>query len=375
MAKKKRRKQQPQGRQARPKQPVSQPVERAVPKFEIGVKGDEFDIAYTRAAAAEKQKVDALMAGFSRQSRKNGLNLLNFAILSLLILLMASSFAFLSRSGNAPALRAEKLANGSYLSELSEYYNSTLPFGRALRTLGAALGFGDTPEPEAETEEPTVPDEPEPPAEPAVTTAATEPEVTTTVPATTETPTSAPITEETEATEPETHTMYANATVNIRLEPSVDSMIMGYFNINEPIEVVALRTDGWAMIWYNGMYVYVHSDYLGKETVRTTRKTTAATTTTTEAAAEEITTVPEDAEPETTPDATDDTAGTDTPEATEAPESQETSDGTADTAASTTSETTAATTTASTPETTTAAAAEAAPETTPAPAADPDSEP
>lgn len=64
--------------------------------------------------------------------------------------------------------------------------------------------------------------------------------------------------------------MYATSTVNIRLEPSTDSAILGYFIINEAVDVVEMRSDGWAKILYNGMTAYVYSEYLDTEPVVTT---------------------------------------------------------------------------------------------------------
>ena len=289
-------------RRKKPQQPqVQAPVERTVPKFEIGVKGDEFDIAYTRAAAAETEKVSALMSGLSRESKRTGLDLLNFAILSLLLLLMAASFAFLSRSGDAPSFKIKNLADGSYLSELSEYYGNTIPFGNAMRTLGSKLGLCDV----SDNNEDAEPEhDPEYVPTPAVTTtAATEPDITT-APTTTETPTSAPITEDSDVTEPETTTMYAKNTANIRLEPNNDSMILGYFYTNNRIEVIEIRDDGWASIWYNGIVAYVNADDISERRVSITAATTEVTTVP-EEEPEETTETTEETEPETSEETTE----------------------------------------------------------------------
>lgn len=291
-------------RRKKPSQAAQQPqvqeqAERSVPKFEIGVKGDEFDIAYTRAAAAETEKVSALMTGLSRESKKLGLDLVNFAVLSLLLILMALSFAFLSREETAPSLKIQKLADGTYLSELSEYYGSTLPFGGALRSLGAKLGFCDPSEGELEVE--PEPNEPEPAV--TTTTAATEPAVTT-APTTTETPTSAPISEPTEIEVPETTMMYAASNANIRLSPDNDSVILGYFYTNNKVEVIEIMSDGWASIWYNNIVAYVRAEDLSRDRVVTTVSTTEATTEETEETTEEVTTVPEESETEPTSEET-----------------------------------------------------------------------
>ncbi len=280
---------------------ANQPLEQAssVPKFEIGVKGDEFDLKYTRAAAKDAAKADSLLRGLSKDTRTSGYNLLNFSALAILILFISLSFVLLSRSGKAPSLSNTTLTG--YTQNLSEYYKDTLPFGRAIRTLGAYLGFCEMPEPGPEPD--IEPEEPVPPPA-AVTTAAPEPEPeVTTAPTVTDTPTSAPATEETtEFTVPETHTMYANATVNIRLSPDSDSMQLGYFSINQPIEVIELLDSGWASIWYNDIVAYISSDYLSSETIATTKRrtTTAEPETEPETTTEEITTVPEETTEETT---------------------------------------------------------------------------
>lgn len=64
--------------------------------------------------------------------------------------------------------------------------------------------------------------------------------------------------------------MYAVSTVNIRLEPSTESAILGYFIINETVDVIEIQPDGWAKILYNGMTAYVYSEYLADEPVITT---------------------------------------------------------------------------------------------------------
>lgn len=82
------------------------------------------------------------------------------------------------------------------------------------------------------------------------------------------------VSDETEETdddvEYEITVMYAVSTVNIRLEPSTDSAILGYFIINEPVDVIEIQPDGWAKILYNGMTAYVYSEYLDVEPVVTT---------------------------------------------------------------------------------------------------------
>lgn len=280
-------------------QPVreQEPV-REVPKFEIGVKGDEFDIKYTEAARRESEKAEKLFLGISRESSKMTADLLSFAVLGLTLILMALSFAFLSHAESLPKIRAEKLADGSYFESVRSYYSEYLPFGDRLRSLGSALGLYDyvPKEPEPEPEEPPA----ELPAEPVVTTV-NEPEVTTAPPTTAAPATVVPETETTPYTEPpETFRMYANTTANIRLRPDHDSMIMGYFYTNERVEVIEISEDGWASIWYGGTVMYVRADNLSE------RRTvvTAEAVTTEETTEPEVTTEEETTEEETTAETT-----------------------------------------------------------------------
>ena len=290
----------------------------SVPKFEIGVKGDEFDLKYTRAAAAKTSDADSLLRGLSKETRISGYNLLNFAVLLLVIIALALSFAFLSRGDKPPKLSAASLFNGDYTAELSEYYKDALPLGRAFRTLGAYLGLGEMPEPE-----PPEPDDsfiPEPPPVTTAATTVTEPPVTTAPPETTPPPTTpAPETTTVMTEPPETHTMYASRTAEIRLLPDENSMIMGYFSRNDEVEVIETGDDGWASIWYNGLVAYVSSDDLAE------RKTRSRSTTVTDP-------------PETEPPVT-------TAETTAPPETEVTTEPTAEaTSAATTEATTSETT-------------------------------
>ena len=261
------------------------------PKFEIGVKGDEFDRKFTRAARAKTADADGLLRSLSRESRALGFDFINFAVMTLLLAFFALSFAFLAREGDPPRLKLASILNGSYETELSSYYKDSLPFGRALKTAGARLGFCDMPD-KTPSEEPDIPDEPEPelPKEPQPEN--TQPVATTVPPTVTDAPTSAPTSETTKIVKPDTFRMYANATVNIRLSPDPSAMIMGYFDLNQRVEVVEIFDDGWASIWYNNMIAYVSADQLGETRLVTTEATTETATEETEP---EITTVPEEA--------------------------------------------------------------------------------
>lgn len=280
------------------------PAESSVPKFEIGVKGDEFDRKYTRAAGAKTKTADSLLKNLSKETSAAGYNLLNLAVPALLMLFMALSFALLSREGTPPKLSAKTLGDGSFGREMSAYYKDGLPFGSGIRTFGAAIGLGDAP---TETEEEEYPDEdiiPEEPeaTEPAVTEATvSQPEITT-APTAENLPTSAPSSETEEVVKPDTFRMYANATLDVRLAPDSDSMIMGYFDLNERVEVVEIGDDGWASIWYNNMIAYVSSELLGETKIRITEATTEETEETTEETEEEVTEPTEVSEEETSPD-------------------------------------------------------------------------
>lgn len=277
----------------------------STPKFEIGVKGDEFDLKFSRAASQKTGGADTLLRNLSKETGISGYNLLNFAVLTLTVLFFSLSFALLSRSGEFPKLNLSTLLDGSFTSNFGEYYNDTLPFKYTLNSIGARFGFCDMPEIPDVSDSDEIPEEPdniqtEPtaPPEPPMTTSETE---ATTAP-TSESATSAPISEPEPVTEPETFTMYANATLNIRLSPDSDSMIMGYFELNEKVPVIEILDDGWASIWYNGMVAYVSADLLGETKLVTTKATT--TEPQTEETTEETTLPPEpteDSEVETEP--------------------------------------------------------------------------
>lgn len=261
-------------------QPSPKPVEESrAPKFEIGVKGDEFDLKFSRAASEKTGGADALLRSLSKETRNAGYDLLCLAVPALVLILMAVSFFALSRSGNPPKLSLSALADGSYTDSLAKYYSDTLPFKYYLQSAAHALGFGDAPEKIiGEPDEPDIPDkpdepidtEPTEPSEPA-TRPTTEPSVTSLPDS--ETPTTAS-TEDTEPIEPpETFTMYARSTLNIRLTPDSNSMIMGYFEKNDKVKVIEIMDDGWASIWYNDIVAYVSSDLLSEKKIKSTTAT------------------------------------------------------------------------------------------------------
>ncbi len=286
--------------------------EKETPKFEIGQKGDEFDLSYSRAVRNVSADADELLTDLSQEQGADRYNFIGFAIPILVLLFFALSFILINRSDFSEVqtvkAKTETIMNGSYLSNLTEAYNTTLPFGDGLYEMGELLGFAPKSEDE-EYEEP-VEDEIEDPVEveePVVT----EP-VVTTVATTTEVITTA-TTEATEEEVPDTYVMYATGTVNIRLEPSNDAMMLGYFSINNKVDVIEIRDDGWAEIYYSGVRAYVYADYLSDERVviTTTTEATTEVTTTTEETTEVTTTTPE-----TTTEATTTTPEVTTEEAT-----------------------------------------------------------
>ncbi len=286
---------------AETKAPVQEVKEPEVPKFEIGVKGDEFDIKYTRAASKSSHDADKLLQELSRESKADKFNFLSLALPLVIIVIAALSFAFVSRGDIEEMFvynfSLNTLVDGSYTNQLDEIYHETLPFKEGIQRIGAWLGFVEGKPEEPEPIEPDLPEVILPEVtEPLVTTTeatTTTEETTTTPPTTTETPT----TTTTEATIPDTYVLYASATVNIRLEPSTDSMILGYFIANDEVNVIELRSDGWAKIYYSDMIAYCYGEYLSETTVETTVRVNGSRTEATEETEEpEITLGPEDDE-------------------------------------------------------------------------------
>lgn len=270
MAKKKKQKPQAQAKpDTAPENSAISESKPEVPKFEIGKKGDEFDIKYSRATSLNSREADHLLQDLGRESKADKFNFLSLALPLVIIVVLSLSFGFVSR-GDIEEMFSVKfntstVIDGSYFAQLDDIYNETLPFKDGIQKLGAWLGFVEAPKAppqELPEEEPVIPDEPI--ETPVVTTteATTTEEITTTPPTTTE----APTTSETEATIPETYTLYATATVNIRLAPSSDSAIMGYFEAGDAVEMIELSDDGWAKIYYNGMIAYCYGEYLTDNT-------------------------------------------------------------------------------------------------------------
>ncbi len=231
--------------------------EQRAPKFEIGTKGDDFDIAYTRAAREATADTDKLLYDLSRESRADKFNLTDALLPFILIVFAAVTFIALSR-GDTEELLSEKptlqsLLDGSYTKMLTDAYSDTLPYGEELGYIASLFGFGDTEKPFEEA--PPV-DEPAEPNEPIVTEpAVTEPTATTTEP-TTATPETT-----TEATTAAKQMAYANAVVNVRDLPSSDGNRLGHLEVGEEVEVLDSSGD-WYKIIYNGEEAYAYGEYL-----------------------------------------------------------------------------------------------------------------
>ncbi len=303
-------------------QPVKEQKE--TPSFEIGVKGDDFDRKYRRAALSSTASADRLLNELSRESRADKYNFMGFAIPALLILIIGLSLTVISRGDIEQQFNVKPslatVINGEYFKNLNEVYERTVPFKDSAVKLCAALGLREAlPEEEpVPDEEPTLPKPnvtPEPEvtsaAEPAKTTVSEEiePEATT-APAETE----PPVTVQTGEPEPEsyvTFTMYASATVNIRLGPSTEDAILGNYVQNDEVEVIAIRQDGWAEVLYGEIKAYVYAEYLSESEVEVTtarrRSRSEATTAEPNQTAfsddgGDITSVPEDDSGEQSPD-------------------------------------------------------------------------
>lgn len=256
------------------------------PSFEIGVKGDEFERRYRRAAMSLSAPADRLLNSLSRESSADKYNFLGFAIPAILILIIALSLTIISRGDIEEQLNVQPslktVMNGEYFKNLNDVYEQTVTFKDGAMKLCAAMGLCEAP---VEPAEELVPDEEPAPPEPLVTsepavTQQTEPAVTTAPPET-----DPPVTVQTEETEPEsyeTFIMYATATVNIRLGPSTDDAILGNYVQNEEAEVIAIREDGWAEVLFDGIKAYAYAEYLSdskvEETTTRRRSRTDATT-------------------------------------------------------------------------------------------------
>lgn len=263
-------------------------VRETKPSFEIGVRGDEFERRYHRAAMSSYAPADRLLNSLSRESRADKYNFLGLAIPALLILIIALSLTIISRGDIEQQLSVQPsvrtVINGEYFKNLNEVYEQTVPFKDGAVRLCAAIGLceapAELPEDPVAGDDSTVPEPPDIP-EPIVT-QATEPIITTAPPET-----EPPVTVETEATEPEyyeTYIMYATATVNVRFGPSTDEAILGNYVQNEEIEVIAIREDGWAEVLFNGMKAYAYAEYMSETKVKaeTTRRRSRTDATTTE---------------------------------------------------------------------------------------------
>lgn len=268
--------------------PKSEP---SVPKFEIGVKGDEFDLKYRRAAANASSDADRLLGSLGRESKADKYNFLGFSIPAVIIVFAALSFILIGRGDIEVLMSVEPTAktvlDGSYTQNLNYVYESTIPFGENIKAIGEKFGFLPKSEQDEPEQDPDEPDAPvDTPDEPSVTTAATqatEPTTVSTTPAVTTVPTTVSTEETTTEKEVyETFVMYAGATLNIRLGPSTNDAILGYYSKNDPVDVIEIGSDGWAAVLYNDIKAYVFAEYLSEKTVETTKKPRRTQATTTE---------------------------------------------------------------------------------------------
>ncbi len=290
---------------SRREMPVKKTVSKETPSFEMGVKGDDFDRKYSRAARSGTAPADRLLYELSRETSADKYNFIGFAIPSLLIFVIALSLTVISRGDTEELLNVSPafstVVSGEYAKNLNDVFEDTVPFKEGVVKLCAALRLcedeeqGQSPYEEPEPEDDALLPEPddEQPATPA--TEPTEPEVTA-VPAT-EPPVTVLTVESTEPESYETYVMYASAALNIRLGPSVDDAIVGYFSQNDPIDVIAIRSDGWAEILYNGMKAYAYAEYISDSEVEvTTTKRESRTDATTAEQEPEITSAPDGGE-------------------------------------------------------------------------------
>lgn len=255
---------------------------------------EDFDRKYRRAVAVTNIPTDRLLNDLSRESKADRYNFLGAFVPIILIIILSLSFILIGRGDIEELFEAKPslktIADGSYTQGLNSVYESTLPFKDGIKALGAFLGFCDKPvQPETPPTEDlpgsSQPEQSQPNTtpEPAVT----EPAVTTAEPAITTVPSSTDevlpdVTEETEPEEYETYTMYASATLNVRLGPSTEEAILGYYNQNDRVEVIEMLPNGWAAVLFDGHRAYAHGGYLSEDEVEVTTKKTRTEAVTTE---------------------------------------------------------------------------------------------
>lgn len=277
-------------------------AEAVISTFEIGQKGDDFDLEFTKFAKYSTVEEDNLLYDLSREEIADKHNFTASAVYSVMLVFVSLVLAVIGRGDIEHLfdvkLSVESVLSGSYTEMLESVYEKTLPYNYYIKLAGAYLGFNEMPE-KPMPEEVKIPDTPVV-TEPIVTTPpVTTTEVTTvteeitTVTEITTTITTLPALEDTTL-------MYATNVLNIRLGPTTKDAVLGYFNIGEEVNVVEIREDGWASILYSEIIAYVHADYLSYDppVVETEPPVTEAPETTTE-----VTTVGTSA-PETTTEET-----------------------------------------------------------------------
>ncbi len=244
--------------------PVEAEPAQEAPKFEIGVKGDDFDRAYSAAVKNVTADTDKLLKTLSREQQAEKFNFLSAILPFILALIIAFGFIGLSR-GDMEGMFDVKLSlasvmDGSYIEMLDRVYNDTLPYGDYLKYVASLFSFGSGDKPTNVPAE-EIPEEDIPAVtEPIVT----EPAVTTTEETTTEI-TTVTITEAT-TTEATTAPMLmlavVNEAVNVRTEPSTDGDRLGQLRPGDEVEVMEILDNGWYRIVYNGGIAYAYGEYM-----------------------------------------------------------------------------------------------------------------
>lgn len=236
-----------------------------IPKFEIGVKGDDFDKAYSAAVKNATADTDKLLKTLSREQQAEKFNFLSAILPFILTVIIAFGFIGLSR-GDMEGVFDTKLSltsilDGSYTEMLDRVYNETLPYGDYLEYAASLFSFGSADKPVnvpvEELPEEDTPSVTEPTVtEPVVTTA----ETTTTEITTVTTTTEATTTEAT--TTPMLMLAVVNEAVNVRTEPSTDGDRLGQLRPGDEVEVMEILDNGWYRIVYNGGIAYAYGEYM-----------------------------------------------------------------------------------------------------------------
>ena len=238
-----------------------------------------------------RSQADILLLELGRQSGADRYNFICFFLPAILILVLSLSFILISRGDieeDLAPLSYSSIADGSYTKSLNAIYEERLPFLDSFRKIAGAIGFieaeaaapqedglPDSLETPGSPETPETPAKTDPPAEPETPVEPETPSVT--QPPESEAPedsgsvTLAPVDGETQEdldiSQLETFTMYSTATLYIRLGPSTEDAILGYFTRGEEVSVVDIDENGWARVITGGHIAYSYSEYLSYEPV------------------------------------------------------------------------------------------------------------